>query len=97
MAKRSIPDVPYEPGPWRFTKSRLSNLSFAFYLPNQPDTLLPPQLVIPARKLSPKSKIFLLGYATALHWKNNNEGILVEIPVDAVKKLHHQPAYTFKW
>lgn len=93
----TVPDAPFESGPWRFTKSRISNQSYAFYLPKQADTLLPAQLVIPARKLGLKSKVFLLGYAPALHWKNDNEGVLVDVPADAIKKLKRQPAYAFKW
>src|SRR5215831_1970808 len=91
----TVPDSPYQSGPWRFTSSRTGNIEYAFYLADNAQSSLPAEIILPHSSLQ-HAKIILLGYSKPLKWKNANDGIHIQIPANAVEQTKNQPAWTFK-
>ncbi len=91
----SIPYPPYRTGQWCFTKSRLTPTVYVFYLPQGNDTLQE-HMLLPKVPVNVNSKIYLLGYSKALSIKETSDGLLVNIPKQAIEQLKRQPAWGFK-
>ena len=91
----TVPDSPYQSGPWRFTRSRKENHEYAFYLGGNSDSSLAARVSIPHAPLK-NSSIYLLGFPRPLSWKNDKEGIVISVPEKAILQTKGQPAWTFR-
>ncbi len=92
----TVPNSMYENGNWHYTRAKNGNSLYAFYLPAEKETSLAEKIEIAAVTPAVGSKVYLLGYAKALNWKQVNNKLEVMVPKQAITQLKNQPAYTFK-
>ena len=85
--------APYKEANICFTKQKDSNTVYAIYLPDKNQSKIPASISIDSFKPEKGGRVTLLGSNQKLKWKENGNGILIEIP----KKLQNQPPCDYAW
>lgn len=85
------PVAPYKEGKIALTQK--GNFVYAFYLADEEETKLPPQISLSTLKPVKGSKIFLMGSNRALKWSAINNGVVIDIPKD----LQEAPPCRHAW
>ena len=66
---------------------------FAFYLPDEDEKKMPVTVSVESMKAKKGSQVFLLGNKKPLKWKENGNGMIIEIP----KSLQENPVCSNAW
>jgi len=85
---------PYYSGPWYFTEKRQGNARYAIYTYKK-DEGIPAQLRLTGLKVNPGSKVQLLGYSGRINWKSTQDGVVLNMPKQAVSKPPSRYALCF--
>jgi alpha-L-fucosidase len=92
----SKPLAPYEQGNIHFTQSKDGKTKYVFYLSEQDDVKLPPEVIIKNFHVAKGSRISLLGTGANLKWKSENDTVTIVIPSLVQTKWQGKYAAVFK-
>ncbi|MEA1897667.1 MAG: alpha-L-fucosidase, partial [Bacteroidota bacterium] len=85
--------APYKKSKICYTNKKNSNTIYAIYTPDKEETKIPQYILVDSFTPKENTLVTLLGSDVTLSWKNNGEGIIIEIP----EKIQNKPPCQYAW